>query len=78
MICDGGNQGCTMKGLTAVDTALCAVDLSMQNISVDAVHGINGSTPESTMRYMGYIASPGMTGTEKAILDILLEKSGPV
>lgn len=78
MICDGGNQGCTMKGLTAVDAALCAVDLSMQNISVDAVHGINGSTPESTMRYMGYIASPGMTGTEKAILDILLEKSGPV
>ena len=75
MICDGGNQGCTMKGIVAVDAAFQSVDFAMHGISVDPVHGINGKTPEETMRHMGEIASPGMTGTEKTIVDILQEKS---
>ena len=57
MICDGGNQGCTMKG-----------------VHIDKVHGINGNTPEETMRNMGLIASPGMVGTEKTIVEIFEEK----
>ncbi len=76
MICDGGNQGCTMKGIVAVDAAFQSVDFAMHGISIDAVHGINGKTPEETMRHMGEIASPGMEGTEKTIVDILTEKSG--
>ena len=32
---------------------------------------INGATPEDTMRNMGLIASPGMIGTEKTIVEIL-------
>ena len=39
------------------------------------IHGINGPTPEQTMRNMGRIASPGMVGTEQTILDILKEKT---
>ena len=74
MICDGGNQGCTMKGLTAVYAAFAAAELAMNKVSVDAVHGINGASPEDTMRYMGQIASPGMVETEKTILDIFQEK----
>ena len=75
MICDGGNQGCTMKGIVAVDAAFQSVDFAMHGISIDPVHGINGKTAEETMRHMGEIASPGMTGTEKTIVDILQEKS---
>lgn len=74
MICDGGNQGCTMKGIVAVDAAYASVRMAMKGVSIDNVHGINGHTPEETMRYMGMIASPGMTGTEKTIVDILEEK----
>lgn len=74
MICDGGNQGCTMKGVVAVDAAWQAVDMAMKNIYIDSIHGINAATPEETMRNMGRIASPGMVGTEKTILDILQEK----
>ena len=76
MICDGGNQGCTMKGIVAVDAAFRSVDFAMHGISIDSIHGINGKTPEETMRHMGEIASPGMVGTEKTIVDILQEKSG--
>lgn len=74
MICDGGNQGCTMKGVVAVDAAFASVNMAMEGVSIDKVHGINGRTPEETMRYMGMIASPGMTGTEKTIVEILEEK----
>lgn len=46
----------------------------MHEIFIDDIHGINGFTPEDTMRHMGEIASPGMIGTEKTIVDILQEK----
>lgn len=74
MICDGGNQGCTMKGIAAVDAAYQSVDLAMNGVSVDKVHGINGKTPEETMKHMGLIASPGMIGTEKTIVEIFENK----
>ncbi len=74
MICDGGNQGCTMKGIVAVDAAFRSAELAMKSISIDSIHGINGSTPEETMHNMGKIASPGMVETEKTIMEILNEK----
>lgn len=74
MICDGGNQGCTMKGVVAVSAAFASVRMAMQGVFVEDVHGINGSTPEKTMKNMGMIASPGMEKTEDTILDILKKK----
>lgn len=71
MICDGGNQGCTMKGIVAVDAAFDSVELAMDDVYIYNAHGINGATPEETMHNMGLIASPGMTGTEKTIVDVL-------
>lgn len=74
MICGGGNQGCAMKGMVAVDAAFRSVDMAMQNVCIDAIHGINGRTPEDTMRNMGRIASPGMVKTEEVIVDIMKNK----
>lgn len=74
MICDGGNQGCTMKGIIAVDTAFRAVDMAMNGVYISKIHGINGITPEKTMMNMGKIAFPGMLETEKIIIDIFKDK----
>lgn len=74
MICDGGNHGCAMKGIVAVDAAFRAADLALCGIGIESIHGINGRTPEDTMKYMGMIASPGMTGTEKTIVEIMEQK----
>lgn len=74
MICDGGNQGCTMKGIVAVDAAFRAVEFALLHVGVDARHGINGVTPEETFRQMGLIASPGMEATEKTIVEIMENK----
>ena len=76
MICNGGKQGRTMKGVVAVDAAWQAVGVAMQDVFIYNVHGINGATPEGTMRNMGRIASPGMVGTEKTIVEIFEEKMG--
>lgn len=75
MICDGGNQGCAMKGVVAVDAAYQSVDMAMKGVYIKDVHGINAASPEETMRNMGLIASPGMIGTEKTMIDILNAKS---
>lgn len=74
MICDGGNHGCTMKGIVAVDAAFQAVDFALAGITIGKIHGINGRTAEQTMYNIGRIASPGMVGTEDTILTILREK----
>ena len=74
MICDGGNHGCTMKGVVAVDAAYQSEELARAGIAIESEHGINGSTPEATMRHMGRIASPGMVQTEGVIVDIMRQK----
>lgn len=76
MICDGGNQGCAMKGIVAVDAAFRSVDMAMRGVCIDNIHGINGRTPEDTMHNMGLIASPGMVKTEEVIVDIMQHKEG--
>lgn len=74
MICDGGNHGCAMKGVIAVDAAFRSRDMALAGVAIEDIHGINGRTPEETMRNMGRIASPGMVKTEETILDIMTEK----
>lgn len=74
MICDGGNHGCAMKGIVAVDAAFRSSELAMERICIEGIHGINGRTPEDTMRHMGLIASPGMAETERVIVEIMERK----
>ncbi len=75
MICDGGNHGCAMKSIAAVDVAFRSVDMALHNTGIPRIHGICGASSEETMKNIGRIASPGMTGTEKTIVDIFAEKS---
>ena len=74
MICDGGNHGCTMKGIVAVDAAFQSVNFALEGITITSTHGINGRTPEETMRNIGRIASPGMVETESIIVKMMREK----
>ena len=75
MICDGGNQGCVMKGVAACSTAFDSVDFALAGAAVASIHGINGRSPEETMRNMGLIASPGMEKTEEVIVEIQRRKA---
>ena len=74
MICDGGNQGCTMKAVAALETAFSSVNFALDNVHIDNIHGIIGKTAEVTMKNIGLIASPGMIKTEETIIDIFKNK----
>lgn len=75
MICDGGNQGCTMKAVAACDTAFRSVEFALNGVFIDKIHGIIGNSAEDTMRNIGLIASPGMIKTEETIVDIFKSKN---
>ena len=74
MICDGGNTGCVLKAMTAVDAAYRSAKLGMNRLRIGAEHGINGATIEETMQNMGRIADPGMRETERTIAELLEKK----
>lgn len=74
MICDGGNHGCAMKGIVAVDAAYQSANLALCGIAIERQHGINGSSAEETIRHIGLIASPGMVQTEGVIVDVMRKK----
>lgn len=59
----------------ACDAAFRSAEFAMKSVHIDNVHGINGKTPEDTMRNMGLIASPGMVETEKTIVEIFENKN---
>ena len=62
------------EGLNSPRTTFARQLLAMNGVHIDRKHGINGKTPEDTLRDMGLIASPGMTGTEKTIVEIFEDK----
>lgn len=58
----------------AIEARVMCLSKPAVSITESGAHGILGKTPEETMRNMGRIASPGMTGTEKTIVEIMQEK----
>lgn len=75
VICTGGNPACVLKAAIAIDIGFKSVELAMDGISIETMHGINGLDTETTMKNIGLIANPGMEQTEGTIMDILIDKS---
>ena len=74
MICSGGNHCCCLKVIAATDSAFTAAELATAGAAVEAPHGILENTPEMTMHNLGLIADPGMSVTERVIVELMQKK----
>lgn len=70
MICNGGKQGCTMKGVVAVDAAWQAVGMAMQDVFIyNQRRDAGGNYAQH-----GPHRLPRHGSTKKTIVDILRDK----
>lgn len=74
VICDGAKAGCALKLNTAAGAAVQAALFSLQGVNVKDTDGIIGTSTQKTVQNMGTLSTDGMIETDKAILQIMLDK----
>lgn len=74
MICDGAKGGCALKLSTSAGEAIIAAQLALQGVIVSPKDGIISNTVEETVKNLGRVSSSGMTCTDEAILQIMINK----
>lgn len=74
MICDGAKTSCALKVASSVSAAIQAAFMGMSELSVSGKEGIVSSDLETSIHNLGRLASEGMVGTDKVILDIMVSK----
>ncbi len=73
MVCDGAKPSCASKISAAVDAAIQAHYMSMEQSQFSAGDGLVKDDIEETIRSIGRMASEGMIETDKKILQLMLE-----
>ena len=74
MICDGAKTSCSLKVASSVSAAIQAAFMGMSELTVSGKDGIVSFDLEKSIQNLGRLASEGMIGTDKVILDIMVSK----
>lgn len=74
MICDGAKTSCALKVASSVSAAIQAAFMGMSELTVPGKDGIVSDDLEKSIQNLGRLASEGMVGTDKVILDIMVSK----
>lgn len=74
VVCDGAKASCAAKISSAVDAALLAHELSMEDRFFAPGEGIIQGDVESTIKSMGYVGRIGMKTTDIEILNIMMDQ----
>ncbi|WP_305767205.1 serine dehydratase subunit alpha family protein [Candidatus Epulonipiscium viviparus] len=72
IVCDGAKASCGAKIASSLDAAIMAHHLAMENQSYRPRTGILKDDIEATIAAIGRLGKYGMHGTDKEILDIML------
>ena len=75
LICDGAKPGCSMKTVTAVDTAMRSGFMAIAGYGLSNDDGIIGTTPENSIKNLSRIALEGMFKVDPTVLHILQDKA---
>ena len=73
LICDGAKSSCASKIAMSVEGALLAIDMVKNDRAFKGGDGIVKSDVDATVAAVGRIASRGMVGTDREIINVMLE-----
>ena len=74
MICDGAKDGCAYKLALASGWAVQSALLSLKGTVINKTDGIVDADFRKLFKNLGYICNPGMISTNKAIIEVMLDK----
>jgi len=74
MICDGAKDGCAYKLALASGWAVQSALLSLKGTVINKTDGIVDADFRKLFKNLGYICNPGMISTDKAIIEVMLDK----
>ena len=71
MICDGAKEGCAYKVALSAGWAVRSALIAVKGTMIDSSNGILSEDFSQLLENLSYINDPGMTSTDKAILDVM-------
>ncbi len=74
MLCDGAKPSCSMKVATGISTAAISAVMALENSVVSSLEGIVADDLDQTIKNFALVGSKGMAGTDKVVLDIMVNK----
>jgi L-cysteine desulfidase len=74
IVCDGAKPSCAAKIASSVHAALLAHYMSAENVHFVGGEGFVEDDVEATIKNVGYIGKVGMKGTDREILNVMIDK----
>lgn len=74
VICDGAKSSCAAKIASAVEAGMLGMQMYFQGSQFYGGDGIVTKGVENTIEHVGRLARVGMAGTDKEIINIMMEK----
>ena len=74
IICDGAKSSCALKIATSVNAAIQCSMLAVKGIQPGSLEGIINDDVDKTIRNIGDLVQKGYENTDRAILEIMLNK----
>jgi len=74
MICDGAKNGCAYKLALASGWAVQSALLALKGAIINNTDGIIDPDFKQLFKNLGYLCDPGMVSTDKAIIEVMLDK----
>lgn len=74
MVCDGAKAGCSMKVATCTQAGVLAALLAVKGYGIQGTDGVVDEEEEKTIDNFIRVATDGMEGMDRVLLDIILKK----
>ncbi|MFH1037185.1 MAG: L-serine ammonia-lyase, iron-sulfur-dependent, subunit alpha [PVC group bacterium] len=75
LICDGAKPGCSMKTVSATDTAMRSAFMALSGYGLSGDDGVVGTSPEDSIRNLSRISLEGMFRVDPTVVRILQDKA---